>query len=221
MTSTRASAVVRVVTLTIGLMLLASACASGGERTVGRGSPSSAASQPGRQFVLDGRPMLPCSSAGFDAVCGRLTVLEDRSDADGRTIDLNVVVVPAQDRVKPDEAVFFLSGGPGGAATQDWAVAPSLFPGVHARRDIVLVDQRGTGGSNPLVFEDVPDLAGMSEDEVRAFLPGWVQTAYAGLEGNPRFYTSTVAADDLDEVRAALGYERIDLYGGSYGATLA
>jgi pimeloyl-ACP methyl ester carboxylesterase len=208
----------RVLVALASAALVASACTGEDPREAPRASPSP---EGAREFVLDGEPMLPCSAAGFDAVCGHLGVLEDRTDPGGRTIELNVMVVPARDPVPAEDAVFFLAGGPGGAATQSWANAPAVFPEVHAHRDIVLVDQRGTGGSNPLVFDDLPDLQGMSEEEIRDFMPGWVDEAFSRLDGDPRFYTSAVAADDLDDVRAALGYERIDVYGGSYGATLA
>jgi pimeloyl-ACP methyl ester carboxylesterase len=186
-------------------------------------SPGAATTSPDAAgtFELDGEPMLPCPIGFVEAVCGRLSVPEDRSNPGGRTIELAITVVPAMDPAPADDAVFFLAGGPGGAATRSWANAPELFPGIHESRDIVLVDQRGTGDSNPLVLPDLPDVGGMTEAEIREFLPGWVETAFAGLDGDARFYTSAVAADDLDDVRAALGYQRIDLYGGSYGATLA
>jgi pimeloyl-ACP methyl ester carboxylesterase len=218
--STFRSAIGRLVMLSAAAALLVSACTADADAP-GATATTSPSSDPARELVLDGEPMLPCSSAGFDAVCGHLSVPEDRSDPDGRRIELKVVVVPAQDAIPAEDPVFFLAGGPGGAATQSWANAPSVFPEIHAHRDIVLVDQRGTGDSNPLVFEDRPDIDGMSKDEVRDFLTGWADEAFEALDGDARFYTSTVAADDLDDVRAALGYERIDLYGGSYGATLA
>ena len=61
----------------------------------------------------------------------------------------------------------------------------------------------------------------MSAAQAEARLSAWMHDALAALDADPRFYTSTVAADDLDDVRAALGYDTIDLYGTSYGGTLA
>ncbi len=174
-----------------------------------------------RAFELDGTPMKPCSVGGFEAVCGDLVVPEDRADPSGRQIPMHVVVIPSLDEAPAADPVFFLTGGPGGAATADWSSAPATFPGVHARHDIVLVDQRGTGGSNLLMFPEPPDVTGLSAPEVRERLVPWLEATLEDLGADPRFYTTAAAADDLDDVRAALGYDRIDLYGSSYGATLA
>ena len=171
--------------------------------------------------MLDGEVMAGCSAAGVDAWCGRLSVPEDRSTPAGTTIELGVMVVPAASPSPEPDAVFFLAGGPGGAATESWAPAATVFADVHASRDIVLVDQRGTGLSNQLMLPEPPDLDGMADGEIRQVMGDWVDNAFADLPGDYRHYTSRDAADDLDAVRDALGYETIDLYGGSYGATLA
>jgi pimeloyl-ACP methyl ester carboxylesterase len=91
-----------------------------------------------------------------------------------------------------------------------------VFAKVNARRDLVLVDQRGTGGSNPL---SCPRDHVLVADA--AAVAAYVRRCFAQLDGEPRFYTTAVAMDDLEAVRRALGYGRIDLYGGSYGATAA
>jgi pimeloyl-ACP methyl ester carboxylesterase len=169
--------------------------------------------------VLDAE-MLPCSIGGFDAVCGRLTVPEDRGRPAARQIELNVAVVPAASQDPASDPVFFLAGGPGGASTE-WTSVPSTFPAIHADRDIVLVDQRGTGGSNALFWPDPPDVVGLSDAQIHDVLGAWLMDALRQMDADHRFYTSAAAADDLDDVRSALGYDRINLYGGSYGATLA
>ena len=76
------------------------------------------------------------------------------------------------------------------------------------------MDQRGTGGSNQLLWQDTPDLSGLSPHEMSVTLAAWLDQALAALDADPRFYASPQAADDLDDVRVALGYDRIDLYGG-------
>lgn len=173
-----------------------------------------------RRIALDGRPMLPCDGAIVGAVCGTLRVAEDPARPGGRTLELNVVVVPASSVDPAPDPVFFLAGGPGGAATESWATAPQTFEGVHRDRDIVLVDQRGTGSSTPLVGPPLP-AAGASPHERRALAEAWFRDALGDIDADLGRFTSAEAADDLDAVRRALGYGRIDLYGGSYGATLA
>jgi pimeloyl-ACP methyl ester carboxylesterase len=153
-------------------------------------------------------------------LCGTLRVPEDRSKPDGRQVALRIAVVPAVSAAAPDP-LFVLAGGPGAPSTQFFAWMPAVFTQVHAARDIVLIDQRGTGGSNTLTYPALPDTTGLSPAAAAARLSAWGTRALASVDGDPRFYTSTVAADDLDDVRAALGYERINLYGTSYGGTLA
>ena len=156
--------------------------------------------------------MVRCVLDGaVDARCGVLQVAEDPGQPSGRMIELKVEVMPARSTAV-GAPVFFLAGGPGGAATEDWVTAPRIFPGLNLKHDIVLVDQRGTGGSHRLV---VPD---MNPGET---LAAYAVRALAAIDGDPRFYTTAVAMDDLDAVRRSLGYDRIDLYGASYGATAA
>ncbi|HET7419310.1 MAG TPA: alpha/beta hydrolase [Candidatus Dormibacteraeota bacterium] len=142
--------------------------------------------------------------------CGYLTVPENRADPKGRNIDIYVVIMPAIDPAKPAEPVFFIAGGPGSSTVHDWAEAPLVFAGMNDHHDIVLVDQRGTGSSHPLVLP--PLNPGESPTDYKA-------RALAEIDGDPRYYTTAVAMDDLDAVRQALHYDKIDLYGGSYGAT--
>ena len=97
---------------------------------------------------------------------------------------------PRDPNPEPDP-VFFLAGGPGGAATQSWSSAPLVFPGVHAHRDIVLVDQRGTGDSNLLLWPEPPTCRTSREREVREMLIPWVREAIAELGADPRLYASS------------------------------
>ncbi len=114
---------------------------------------------------------------------------------------------------------MFLTGGPGQAATETYPQLAPAFRRISRDRDVVLVDQRGTGASNALRCpeEDVKDLALLDEDEIGP----WVARCLDALAGDPRFYTTSIAMIDLDEVRAALGYERVNLYGLSYGTRAA
>ena len=155
--------------------------------------------------------------SGTAFVRGTYAVPEDRSQADGRTIRLTVAVLPALgEDVRPDP-VFLLHGGPGAPAT---AFFPQQVGGwIRRTRDVVLVDQRGTGGSNALT---VP-LAG-SDDDLQTYFTSYfeVERYEAALEeilarADPRLYTTDNAVDDFDEVRRALGYGQVNLRGGSYG----
>jgi len=153
----------------------------------------------------------PCELPGaVRARCGQLAVREDRSRPGGRKIKLFVGVLRAFGPRPHKEPLFYLSGGPGGAAASgDAAFAARVFTSANERRDIVLVDQRGVGRSAPLVCKTIPQTV----DEAK--------TCIRGLGRDPRLYTTDAAADDLDVVRQALHYRRIVLYGGSYGGTAA
>jgi pimeloyl-ACP methyl ester carboxylesterase len=155
-------------------------------------------------------PLTPCWVSGVSALCGRLAVPENRATGTGRVISLRVVVVPAPARQRRPDAVLWLSGGPGVAATEDLPWAVRWLRAVNLERDLVFVDQRGTGGSNRLVCPQGPDPARWA-DELRACL--------AGMAADTSAYTTAWAMDDADDVRAALGYRTVNLYGGSYGAT--
>lgn len=159
-----------------------------------------------------GLRLAACTVAGQPARCGTLRVYENRATNSGRLIDLRVTVVAARGPDRLPDPVFWLSGGPGGAATEDAPDAVRFLAAVNMNRDLVFVDQRGTGGSNRLVCPRGADAARWA-DEVRACL--------AGLDADPRAYTTAWAMDDVDDARAALGYQTVNLYGGSYGATAA
>lgn len=160
----------------------------------------------------------PCQGGDepSDALCGRYDVFEDRAAGTGRRISLKIVVWPALSASPKADPVFFLAGGPGQGAAALARQVRDLFARLQIDRDIVLVDQRGTGDSNPLDCKVEDDrLAALNEpDEVGL---DRLKQCLAGYDADPRLYTTTIAMDDLDEVRAHLGYERINIYGGSYG----
>lgn len=174
------------------------------------------AALPTRASVQD---LEPCD--GMEgALCGTLTVFEDRAAASGRTLDLNVVVLPATGEEARPDPLFILTGGPGQGAT---TVAEPLLRGglpLRQERDVVLVDQRGTGGSNPLACAPPADPWGFFGS---IFGPEEVRACRRALEAKAdlTLYTTPVAADDLDQVREWLGYDRINLWGMSYGTRAA
>src|SRR5215468_6848684 len=162
----------------------------------------------------------PLRLAVLAAECGALRVPENPHEPSGRQIDLHVARVPAISRRKQPDPLFVLAGGPGAAAGAFYATVAGAFSRILRERDIVLVDQRGTGGSNALECPDSEDFVGHAsdaeiEERTRACLGSL--TARADVA----YYTTSLAVQDLEQVRAALGYERINLYGASYGTRVA
>jgi len=153
-----------------------------------------------------------------DAVlAGKFTVFENRETRQGRTIDLKVVVLPALSETDVREPLFHLEGGPGVAATALASLYATDLKEYRRHRDVVLVDQRGTGGSNPLTAPRDP----RPQAFLREMYPvEYVQALRAALETRADLtqYTTSIAMDDLDDVRAWLGYDRINLFGLSYGS---
>jgi pimeloyl-ACP methyl ester carboxylesterase len=157
---------------------------------------------------------------GVEARCGSYSVFENRRAREGRRLELKLAVVPALAASPRNDPLFLLVGGPGQAATEAGPQIAEALRDVQRRRDIVLVDQRGTGGSHALDCKDE------SEDSLaRRFAPRLdlplTRSCRDALDADPALYTTDLAMDDLDDVRAALGYERINLWGGSYGTRAA
>jgi pimeloyl-ACP methyl ester carboxylesterase len=164
----------------------------------------------------------PCrvAAVGEELLCGKLTVFENREARAGRTIDLNIVVLPAFDQRSKTEPVFDLAGGPGAASTE----AAGFYggPGKEYRRrhDVVLVDQRGTGKSNRL---SIPREKTPQHYLSEMYPVDYVREMRHVLEQRADLtkYTTSIAMDDLDDVRAWLGYDQINLFAGSYGTQAA
>ncbi len=167
-------------------------------------------------------PLQPCqlSAPGFNmrlpAQCGNLTIPENRLAQSGRQITLHVAMIPAVSRTPAPDPVFFITGGPGEASTQDYVVMSSAFRRLNEKRDIVMMDQRGTGKSHPLKCDISDQRSDESESDDAAIKSG-IQKGLAQLDADTRFYNTQAAVEDLDQVRAALGYDKINLYGISYG----
>jgi pimeloyl-ACP methyl ester carboxylesterase len=163
----------------------------------------------------------PCADSKLKqpSRCGTYTVWENRETKSGRTIDLNVRVLQATASNRKPDPVVVLLGGPGEAATAaaQWYGDDPAF----ADRDLLFVDARGTGKSNGLhcpLPKDGP---------LQAFLPMMnlpvLRACRQELEkrADLRYYLTQYAMDDLDDLRAALGYDKINLDAGSYGTRAA
>jgi pimeloyl-ACP methyl ester carboxylesterase len=179
--------------------------------------------------ALDAKPLLdlvPCRIADADGLsstaarCGGLEVPEDPADPQGAKIRLAIAVVPAvATRARPDP-LFLIAGGPGQGSIEAYAPLLGAFSGVRRARDLVLVDQRGTGGSKRLDCA-IPDDALETGEMTPVQLAELARECLAKLQARPQFYTTSIAVQDLDAVRAALGYPEVNLYGGSYGTRVA
>jgi pimeloyl-ACP methyl ester carboxylesterase len=166
----------------------------------------------------------PCRVTGIgrELRCSHLSVSEDPASDSGRQITLNIVVLPARTPASEHAMpLFYLAGGPGGAATQAAPAFDLLYPQMADNFDIVLVDQRGTGGSNPLDcdFGDFTELANAVISVKVAAQK--LSDCRDRLDADLRLYTTPIAMDDLDRVRAALGYDEINILGSSYGTRAA
>lgn len=154
------------------------------------------------------------------AECGTLEVPEDPARPDGRRIGLAVARVPAINRRKQSDPLVVIAGGPGMASTDFYAGVAPAFARIRRDRDIVLVDQRGTGGSNALTCEFDDAVLMHATTEVLAAETRRCLDALAS-RANVALYTTSLAVDDLERVREALGYPRVNLYGVSYGTRVA
>ncbi|WP_411833510.1 alpha/beta hydrolase [Pseudoxanthomonas mexicana] len=166
----------------------------------------------------------PYSTRTIAAKCATLPVAEDPQAPDGRRIDLHLAWLPAtRPGAATDDPVFYLAGGPGQAAMETWPSIDEAFSEVRKQRHVILLDQRGTGKSHPLRCKDdsganaYSDGTDLGEEANRRF----AQRCAESLDADPRHYGTTDAVRDLDSVRQALGVEKINLVGSSYGTRVA
>ena len=183
--------------------------------------------------------LAPCSVGGRHATgvptqaayCATLEVPEDWDAPGGRRIGLHVALVRSSGADAKPDMVVFLDGGPGGAATEDYpALEPALAP-LRKHHHILLIDQRGTGASNPLDCNDDLALdADQPDQRSAATAPADAQAQRAATRrclaalaarAAPQFYATTDALRDLEAVRQALGAPALDLIGVSYGTRVA
>jgi pimeloyl-ACP methyl ester carboxylesterase len=169
----------------------------------------------------------PCRLQGVehDAQCGTLRRPLDPAVPQGVQIDLHFAVLPALARNKKPDPVFFFAGGPGQSAMSLAGPVSRLVARLGNRRDVVLIDQRGTGKSAPLKCEEDRPTQPLAESVDPARQLQRLQACRLALEklphGDLRQYTTTIAMQDADAVRQALGAQTVNLVGGSYGTRAA
>jgi pimeloyl-ACP methyl ester carboxylesterase len=178
-----------------------------------------AASEVGKLSLQECRLEHPVRLVSIEASCGTLRVPEDRQHPGTASIALNVAVVPALNRRSDAAPLFLLAGGPGQSAVQLYVAFAGAFARINRNHAIVLLDQRGTGKSSPLSCEYPEDW--QQPADPLPVLRQVTADCLAKLGRRARFYTTSIAVQDLEAVRAALGYAQIDLYGSSYGTRVA
>jgi pimeloyl-ACP methyl ester carboxylesterase len=163
----------------------------------------------------------PARMLALTAECGSLRVPENPDEPQGRFIELFVARVPAISLNKKTDPLFLIAGGPGTSAVDLYTSSSGAFDRVRRDRDIILVDQRGTGRSHRLdcdygnasIFERIDEIeVGPANIKCRDEL---------SKKADLRMYTTSIAVRDLESARVALGYQRINLYGNSYGTRVA
>jgi pimeloyl-ACP methyl ester carboxylesterase len=169
----------------------------------------------------------PHSGATTAAYCATISVPENWDAPAGRHIDLRLALVKSDAQVAERDLVVLLAGGPGEAATESYPGVAAAFAPLRKHRHVLLLDQRGTGGSHPLTCPQRADAAGELAatgssgdlEEIRAGARECL--AAVSRNADPAMYTTSAAVRDLEAVREALGGPRFDLVGVSYGTRVA
>lgn len=210
----------------VAAAVLAAATAAGAAAAAAAPSGSPSAGSGVAPAASPGVAPVPCRLSGveFGALCGSVRRPLDPNQAAGVQIDVHYAVLPAVARNKKPDPVFVFAGGPGQGAIGLASTMAGVLARLGNRRDIVLVDQRGTGRSAPLACPPVPPSQALAESTAERVLAR-LRECRAALQklphGDLRYFTTHVAMADIDAVRRALGAERINLVGGSYGTRAA
>ena len=149
--------------------------------------------------------------------CGSLQVPENYSLDNGEQISINFAILPAIDDSDKKTPLMFLAGGPGQAAVELAAGLRRAFSEIRKTRDIILVDQRGTGKSHPLACRDISGDQNIYQMVPEDFSEQDINDCLAEFTGDLSQYNSENAIRDFDAVRDVLGHQQINIYGGSYG----
>jgi len=166
-----------------------------------------------------------CKLSGIadSVLCGNYPVYENRETKTGRIINLNIVVIPALHQDSVLTPIFYFEGGPGVAATNSSSFYADSSNPYRQHHDIVLVDIRGTGGSNPLNCPSLQIKKGLKDHFEEMYPKEAVKECYDSLSkiADLKQYTTTNVVKDLEDVRKWLGYGKINIYGLSYGTRVA
>ena len=192
----------RLLVIIAALGLAASSCS---------GHPAPAASAP----TVKSLTVKACTVDGLAARCGTLIVPEDRLTGTDRMIPVRFVVIPATGPDRAPDPVVYFAGGPGGSAVDEIPSELTVLQSLNVHRDLVFIEQRGTGQSNPL---NCPVFSGSVANQPA--LRASIRSCLAHLAGDLRFYTTAMYADDVNQLLGDLHYGKVNLMGISYGTAV-
>ena len=236
--------VLRIVILAVVAALVARqyfARQHGGQEDTGRVVPGQKAAMasgaavkpaPPRHWQLGALKLTSCelphlnSGATTAAWCTNFDVAENPAQPEGRHIGVHLAVIRSDAATPAPDIVVMIAGGPGEAATEAFADT-TLYSGLLKHHNVLLLDQRGTGGSNPLSCKETAKAQRAQGTRMDTFDPENIRKNVASClaevskKADPRYYTTTIAVEDLEKVRQSLGAPPFDLIGGSYGTRVA
>lgn len=160
------------------------------------------------------------SAATTKAWCAPFQVPENRADANGRKLDLKLALIASM-QAADDDFIVYLAGGPGQSAVDTWPQLADALGPARRHRHVLLLDQRGTGASNPLKCKSTEDEDALPFDLERTAASTQRCLDEVSRFADPRFYTTSDAVEDLEALRQALGAPKFDLVGVSYGTRVA
>ena len=183
------------------------------------GTGSAQENTPSGLELEDCRISVGPGSPGIPARCGTLVRPLDPADESKGTIDLKVAVVPALSLEPATDPLVPIAGGPGQSSIYFYAGWSRAFERIRQHRDILLLDQRGTGESAPMTCDIDEDIVEGRYSEAQTLR--LTEQCLELLPHDPRYFTTSVAVQDLEALRLALGYEQFNMYGISYGTRVA
>ncbi|MCL1078499.1 alpha/beta hydrolase [Parashewanella spongiae] len=180
------------------------------------------ADEPVSDLNVASKPIEHCYLKGVSdrLICGSIKVAENPNKPDGKQIDIHYAVIPAIKPSYPQEAMLAIAGGPGQSALDNAAGFDRMLSQVREQRDILLIDQRGTGRSNILSCE-VGDINALTYNDDDLDTPAETKKCLQASDNDVTQYGSEIALTDFEAVRQHLGYQKLHIYGVSYGTRMA
>jgi pimeloyl-ACP methyl ester carboxylesterase len=166
----------------------------------------------------------PCSITGsggngsLQAECATFSRPLNPNVNGGRELELFVARLPSTAQDPAQDALTIINGGPGGSSVDLMVDLAPVLQAFTRERDVVVIDQRGTGRSAPLECDALTDSTAVLDKRQTIAA---TQDCLEKLPHDPRFFSTTVAVNDLEALRIAIGYSQLTVYGVSYGTRVA